>query len=70
MSPSGFGGSFAEVDRRVSPIGSCSPGSDPGKEVGNKILDDWSTVTHEWCGKYEIHNSDDGFSLDAIQADV
>ena len=65
-----FGGSFAEANRRASPVGSCCPGSDPGEEVGNEIRDGWSTGNHEWCGKYEIRTSDDGVSLDAIQADV
>ena len=35
MFPSGFGGNFAEANRRASPVGSCCPGSDPGDEVGN-----------------------------------
>ena len=66
MFPSGFGGSLAEVNRRASPVGWCCPGSNPGDEVGNEILDGWSTGDHEWYGKYEIHTADDGVSLDAI----
>ena len=63
MSPSGFGGSFAEANRRASPVGSCCPGSDPREEVGNEILDGWSTRNKKpWCGKYEIRTSDDGVS--------
>ena len=62
VSPSGFGGNVADLDRRASPVGSYSPGSDPG-EVGSKITDGWSTGTHEWCGKSTICNSDDGFSF-------
>ena len=38
--PSGFGGCFAEANRRANPVGSCCPGSDPGDEVGNEIMDD------------------------------
>ena len=64
MSPSGFGGSFAEANRRARPVGSRCPGSDPGEEVGNQILDGWSTGDHEWCGKYEIRTSDEGVSLE------
>ena len=67
---SGFGGSFPEANGRASPVGSCCPGSDPGDEVGNKILDGWSTGNHEWYGKYGIRISDDGVSLDAIQPDM
>ena len=70
MYPSGFGGCFAEANRRASHVGSCCPGSDPGDEVGNGILDDGSTGDHDWCEKFEIHTADDGVSLDAIQPDV
>ena len=51
-------------------VGSCCPGIDPGDEVGNEILDGWSTKDHKWYGKYEIRTADDGVSLDAIQTDV
>ena len=68
--PSGFGGSFAEMNRRASPVGSCCPGCDPGDEVGNEILDSWSRGVHEWYGKYEIRTSKDGVSLYAIRTDV
>ena len=70
MSPSGFGGSFAEANRRASPIGSCCPGSDSRDEVDNETLDGWSTGDHEWYGKYEIRTPDNGVSLDDIQAEV
>ena len=70
MFPSGFGGCFAEANRRASPVGSCCPGSDPGDEVGNGILDDGSTGDHNWCEKFEIRTADDGVSLDAIQPDM
>ena len=30
LSPSGLGGDFADFDRRTSPVGSCSPGRNPG----------------------------------------
>ena len=30
VSPSGLGGNLADFDRRASPIGSCSPGRNPG----------------------------------------
>ena len=67
---SGFGGYFAEANRRASPVGSCCPGSDPRDEVGNEVLDDGSTEDHDWCEKFEIRTADDGVSLDAIQPDV
>ena len=35
----GFGGSFAEANRRASPVGLCCPGCDPGDEVSNEILE-------------------------------
>ena len=60
----------ALLKRTDEQTGSCCPGSDPGEEVGNEILDGWSTGDHEWCRKYEIRTSDEGISLDAIQADV
>ena len=41
--PGGFGGSFAEANRRASPVGLCCPRCDPGGEVVNEILDGWST---------------------------
>ena len=47
MFPSGFGGCFAEANRRASPAGSCCPGSYSGDEVANEILDDGSTGDHD-----------------------
>ena len=70
MFSSGFGGSFAEANRRASPVGSCCPGCDPADEVGNELLDSWSRGVLEWHRKYEIRTSKDGVSLDAIRTGV
>ena len=31
VSPSGLAGNLADFDRRTSPVGSCSPGRNPGE---------------------------------------
>ena len=79
MSPSGLGGNLTDVDRRTSPVGSCSPGRNLGGQFGDKdaspravafssgrVLSWLSTGTDRWCGRLGVRNSGDSFSLDAI----
>ena len=65
MSRSGLGGNLTDVDRRMSPVGSCSPGHNPGGQFGDKdaspradvafssgrVLSWLSTGTDKWYEK-------------------
>ena len=81
MSPSGLGGNLSDVDRRTSPVSSCSLGRNPGGQFGDedaspradmafssgRVISCLSKGTDTWYEELGICDLGDSFSLDAIQ---